>query len=308
MSVRDRTLFRRGEDKPGYCGADTSSDECDRVRTKDLSGYGYFRGRIIVGALGDPRGHDTTELADLQLSVASGAMPGGDLAVVSLEGVLDTQALQRLGGSLFDAQAVFVCHDAHSGKLAAPVLGMFTRECSPDAVVGFDAGLLGMQADLTNHRLSAEWLRAGPALELLGNGLSYAHLLRSVTIGLPFDLRSHLHGNRTSSAPSRTSFGAGLRASAFYRTPSWETRLEVRYRTSLAGGAGVAHDNVVNAELRLLHNFFLVDALIVQAGVSVRGIWAQRPLDAFVPWATQDKRWGAFAGVYFGWLSEPPNL
>jgi hypothetical protein len=306
MSVGDRVLFRNGPAKPGYCSADASRDECDTVKTKVLSGYGYFRGYIVGGALSDTERHQAAGTVDLRLNVSSGALPGGTMTVASFEAVLDFHALQRLRASLLEAEGLFVCHDAQSGKLAAPVLGMFTRECTPDGVVAVDLGLGTAQWDVTSDRWTLEWLHAGPAFELLGNGLSYAHLLRSIIIGVPFDLRSSLHGEAPSVDP--VSFGGGLRLGAFFRTPHWETRLDLRYRTALAGGAGLAHDNVVQGELRFLHNFFLVDALVVQLGLALRGVWAQRPEDAFVAWAVSDQRWAGFAGLYLGWISEPPNL
>jgi hypothetical protein len=306
MFVRDRVLFRNGAAQPGYCSADASPDECDRVKTKVLSGYGYFRGHIVAGAQSDTELQHATGTLDVRVDVSSGSLPGGDMAVASFEAVLDLHALHRLRASLLEAKGVFVCHDAQSGKLAAPLLGMFTRECTPDGVVALDLGVGTAQWDVRTDRWSVEWLRAGPAFELLGNGLSYAHLSRSIMIALPFDLRSVLHGEAPSVDP--VSFGVGLRVGAFYRTPHWETRVDLRYRTALAGGAGVAHDNVVQGELRLLHNFFLVDALVLQAGLALRGVWAQRPEESFVAWAVTDQRWLGFAGLYLGWISEPPNL
>jgi hypothetical protein len=305
MSAGDRVLFRNGAAQRDYCSAEASPDECDRVKTKVLSGYGYLRGHVVGGVLSDPHGRDTTGSADLRVSVSSGALPGGDMAVASFEGVLDLHGLQRLRASLLEAEGLFFCRDAQSGRISPPVVGMFTRECAPNAVVALDVGLVALQWDVPSGRVLAEWLRAGPALELLGNGLGYAHLLRSVIIALPFDLRSVL-GDAHSADP--TSLGAGLRLGTFFRTPHWETRLDLRYRTALAGGAGLTHDNAVHAEIRLLHNFFLVDAVVVQAGVTLRGLWAQRPQDAFVAWATTDEHWAGFVGLYFGWISEPPNL
>jgi hypothetical protein len=305
MFAGDRVLFRNGPARRDYCGAESSPDECDRVKTKVLSGYGYFRGDVVAGVLSDSHARDTTASADLRVRVSSGALPGGDMAVATFEGVVDLHALQRLRVSLLEAEGLFFCRDAQSGRLSLPVIGMFTRECEPNAVVAIDVGLVATQWDVPSGRVLAEWLRAGPALELLGNGLGYAHLLRSVIIALPFDVRSTL-GDPHSVDPN--SLGAGLRLGAFFRTPHWETRLDVRYRTALAGGAGLAHDNAVQAEIRLLHNFFLVDAVVMQAGVAVRGLWAQRPEDAFVAWATTDEHWAGFAGLYLGWISEPPTL
>jgi hypothetical protein len=302
MTLRDRELFRVGAPARGYCAAGASVDECDQIKTKVLSGYDYLRGQLSVGVTANPKPH---AVAALRISVASGALPGGDITVGTVEGALSDPDLRRLRLTLLDAKGLFVCHDAHSGRLVAPVTGMFSSECLPNASMAFDAGLGTLQWDLATEHLSSEWLHAGPAWELLANGLGQAHLLRSVMIGLPFDLRSTLHG---AGGGSPTSLGVGVRLDAFYRTPHWETRLELQHRTALAGGAGLRHDNALQGELRLLHNFFLTDAVVVQAGLSLRGVWAQRPRDAFVVWAAVDRRWQGYAGIYVGWLYEPPPI
>jgi hypothetical protein len=306
MSVGGRELFREGASERGYCSPGAARDECDRVKAKVLSGYGYFRGHVVGGAASNARPSGTSGAAALRVSVASAALPGGDIAAASLDGVVDGASTRRLRVTLLEAEGLFWCHDAHGGGFFAPFLGMVTRECLPHAVLAVDAGLVAMQWDASARAATAEWLRVGPAFEALGNGLSYAHLLRSVMIALPFDLRSHLYGELRGAQP--TSLGAGLRAAAFYRTPHWETRLDLRHRSAVAGGAGLLHDNTLQAELRLLHNFFLTDAWIVQAGLSLRGSWAQRPQDSFVVWAANDQRWLGFAGLYLGWISESPNI
>lgn len=306
MSVGTRELFREGPSERGYCGAGAAQDECDRVKTKVLSGYGFLRGHVAVGVSSNARSGGTSGAAALRVAVASGALPGGDLAVATVDGVIDTAALRRLRVTLLKAEGLFFCHDAQSGKRFAPVLGMMSRECLPNAVVAVDAGLFAAQWEATTRRFTIEWLHAGPALELLGNGLGHAHLLRSVMIALPFDLRSVENAESRGTDP--TSLGAGLRFALLHRTPHWETGLDLRHRAALAGGAGALRDNTLQAELQLLHNFFLIDALVVQAGLSLRGMWAQRPENSFVAWAATDQRWLGFAGVYLGWISEPPDL
>jgi hypothetical protein len=270
-----------------------------------LSGYGYLRGAVVAGVVADGQRKDTRAEADARLSVATAALPGGDLALGTFEGAFGARDAQRLQLRVFEGAGMFVCHDTQSGKLFAPMQGMFSHECEPDAVTAFDFGLVTMQWNASSGRVLGEWIRMGPAFELLGNGLSYAHLRRSLVLALPLDLRSVIHGNLAEADP--TSFGAGLRLAAFVRTPHWETRLDLRHRSAVAGGAGLRHDNGVQAELRLLHNFFLLDALVIQAGVSLRAAWSQRPQDALVVWATND-RWSGFAGLYVGWVNESPDI
>jgi hypothetical protein len=214
--------------------------------------------------------------------------------------------VQHLQFHVFDGTGMFVCHDVQSGQLFAPMQGMFSHECAPNAVTAFDFGLIAVQWNVPSARVVGEWVRLGPAFELLANGLSYAHLLRSLVIALPLDLRSVIHGDLARAEP--TSFGAGLRLAALIRTPHWETRLDLRQRSAVAGGAGLRRDNNVQAELRLLHNFFLVDALVVQVGLSLRAAWSQRPEDSLVVWAADDRHWSGFAGLYVGWIDESPDI
>jgi hypothetical protein len=310
LLLRDRTLFHEGPSERAYCSAAGSGSdvECDHVTTKVLSGYSYARGHVFGALAIDPGlGFDTLAgLAGLQISAVSAALPGGEMALAAVEGVLGNTGTRRLRMTLVEAQDLFFCRDAQSGDLVAPVFGMFTRACRPDAIAALDAALLALQWDVATNRVVAEWLRLGPALELLSNGFGYAHLLRSVTLGLPFDVRTLHH--RGLLGDSSTSLGAGLRLSALYRTAHWETRVAVRQRTALLGGAGLLHDNALEGELRLLHSFFLNDALIVQVGISLRGSWTQRPAEAFVAWADARQRVSGFAGLYLGWIHEAPDI
>jgi hypothetical protein len=309
MLLRERELFHEGPSERAYCTAAGSGTEveCDRVTAKVVSGYSYARGHVFGGLAVDPEaGFDSlASLAGLQVSAVSAALPGGEIALASLEGVLGNTGTRRLRLTLLDAQNLFFCRDAQSGALFAPVYGMFTRACRSDAIAALDASLLALQWDGATNRVLAEWLRLGPALELLGNGFGYAHLLRSFTLGVPFDVRT-LH-ERTLST-NGTSLGAGLRLSAFYRNADWETRIAVRQRMALLGGAGAFHDNTLEGELRVLHSFFLNDALIVQVGISLRGSLCQRPAASFVAWADARQRVSGFAGLYLGWMHEAPDI
>jgi hypothetical protein len=302
MTLRERELFRVGPEARGFCEAGRSADECDQIKTKVLSGYGYLRGQLWAGIAVDPQPH---AIAALRISVASGALPGGDISLGVIEGALSEADVRRLRLSLLDARGLFVCRDAHSSELVAPIPGMMSNACLPNAIMALDVGVGTVQWDLATGYLTTEWLHAGPAWELLANGFGQAHLLRSVMIGLPFDLRSTLRG---AGDDSRASVGLGVRLDAFYRTPHWETRFDLQHRSALVGGAGLQHDNAVQGELRLLHNFFLTDAVVVQAGLSVRGVWLQRPRDELVLWAAADRAWQGYAGFYLGWLHEPPPI
>jgi hypothetical protein len=304
MVLQGRVLSREGRQAPEYCR--THDAECDAVKTKYLSGYGYLRGRILGGVVAaGPTAFDRLDgLASMGLSVVSAALPAGDMTLGNLDAVIGTPALRRLRVALFEGEGLFFCRDAQSGDRVAPLIGAFTRHCSSDAIVAIDAALLDLRWDMTRHSLKLEWLRAGPSFELLGNGLGYAHLLRSLMIGVPFDLRS-VHGGDTQPGAS---LGAGLRLALLYRTPSWESRLAVRYRTALLGGAGALRENTVQTELRLLHNFFLTDAVVVQIGIALRAVYAQQAADSFAWWAPGAQRWATLAGLYLGWLNESPDI
>jgi hypothetical protein len=151
-----------------------------------------------------------------------------------------------------------------------------------------------------------EWLALGPSIELLANGLGYAHILRSVMLGVLFDVRSRDDGVApTYNGPS---LGAGVRASFRWRSPRWELRLSARQRTVLAAGAGVLHDNGVAAELHCLHNFLVTDAWLLQAGLTAAMSYYQRPTSSFELWSALDRHWGGQLGLYIGWLSAAPNI
>jgi hypothetical protein len=304
LVLRDHVLLREGRQAPEYCR--THDAECDAVKTKLLSGYGYLRGRMLGGVVAaGPTGFDRAGgLASVGLSAVSAALPAGDMALGNLDAVLGSPNLRRLRVALFEGEGLFFCRDVQSGDRLAPLIGAFTRECSPDAIVAVDVAIVDLRWDIAQHSLTLEWLRAGPSFELLGNGLGHAHLLRSLMIGVPFDLRSTHAG---ASQPG-ASLGAGLRLAALYRTPGWESRLAVRYRTALLGGAGALHENSVQTELRLLHNFFLSDEVVVQIGISLRAAYAQPAADSFALWAPAVQRWATFAGLYLGWLSESPDI
>lgn len=301
MSYAGRELFREGPAERGYCSASRSPEECERAMTKTLSGYSYGRGHAEGGL-----GTEPAATGALHMSTVSAALPGGHIELATVDAALSNGSVRRLRATLLDAQGLFFCRDTRSGELVAPFIGMLTRACAPDAVFAVDAGLLAVQWDLATDRVVSEWVRLGPALELLGNGLGYAHALRSIEVGVPFDVRSIHDG--ASPADSDTTFGAGLRISALLRTPRWEARASARHRTALAGGAGALHDNNVEGELLLLHNFFLSDALVMQAGVALRASYGQAPRHGFAIWASLDERASAFAGVHLGWVHEPPRI
>jgi hypothetical protein len=303
MRAGDRTLFREGEDRE-YC--DEPGEECDVMKTKVLSGYGFLRGHIL-GALtaGAPDAEGTSGLGALRLTALSAALPGGDIALGEFDALIAT-ARSRLRGALVDSETVFFCRDARDGELAAPLRGLMSRPCVPSASAALDLGLLDAQWDLGSDRLMAEWLRGGFAWELLGNGFAQAHLLRSIVVGLPVDLRS-VHYTDLPDA-NGTSLGAGLRLAVLYRTPHWEWRLRARHRTALIGGAGALHDNTVEAETHALHNFFLTNTIVVQVGVTLAASYAQRPSQSFALWARADQRASGFAGLYLGWIGAPTEL
>ena len=312
MVVQDRALMRQGAPARAYCSDAGSGGpaECDRVLTKVLSGYSYGRGWITggavarassVGGLGAASG-----FVELHVDVAAAALPGGDLSVAAFEGVIGDAAARRVRFTLFDGQNLFLCRDRQSGDLALPVWGMFTHACNGDAVLGVDLGLLAAQWDIESGQLAAEWARLGPAVELLGNGLGYAHLLRSLSFGLPLDVRSIGEGGAVHDGG--TSLGVGLRVATFVRSPQWETRLTGRYRTALLGGAGTWRDHAVSFELRVLRNFFVSDAVVLQAGLSLRGSFSQRPEASFVTWVAPQQRWSGFAGLHLGWVHEAPGI
>jgi hypothetical protein len=302
MVMGKRELFRVGPPDRQYCEVD--SPECDTVTTKFLSGYGFLRGSLRGGLIASVPS-DAAQLAGygtLHLDGASAALPGGDMAVASVDAVLSRKDVLRLRLTLAELESVFACSDAQSGKTVLPFLGMVSKLCRGDAVLGVDLRLLRTQWDAGGNL--TEWLSAGPAFELLANGLGQAHLLRSLTVAVPFDLQSRLSG----SAPHGTSFGAGLRVSALYRTPHWESRLRVRHRTALASGAGFAREHSIDAELRVLHNWFAHDSVVLQTGLSLGFDWASQPWAGQSLWSARDARVGFQAGLYVGWINETLSI
>jgi hypothetical protein len=303
MVAGNRELFRRGASERDYCS--TPGDECDLVKTKVLSGYGYLRGRVLGALTASPDVSKIGGLGALRVVGVSAALPGAEIALLQFDALVDAPT-RRLRMTLIDSMAMFLCRDATSGKLVAPLLGMLSRPCMPNAAAAVDFGLLALQTDVSGGRSMAEWLRGGPAWELLGNGFAQAHLLRSVVLAFPLDLRSVRYTEPARA--SGTSLGAGLRLSALYRTPHWEWRLYARHRTALLGAAGALHDNTVEAEARALHNFFLTDTIVVQAGVAVGAAYAQRPAQSFALWARSGQRGAGFVGLYLGWIGEPAEI
>jgi hypothetical protein len=302
MVLGGRALFRSGPAERGYC--QTPSDECDAVMAKFLSGYGFLRG-ALRGGLAATWPHDYTRIAaygSLHLDVASAALPGGDMAVGSVDGVLARDQMLRLRVTLADVENLFFCDDAQGGGKVLPFVGMVSRQCRPDAVLGLDLRILRLQWD-TQGNLT-EWLSAGPAFELLCNGLGQAHVLRSLVLAVPLDVQSRLSG----SVPHGTSLGLGLRASVLYRSPQWESRLRVRHRTALLSRAGLAREHSIETELRLVRNWFAHDALLMQTGLSLGLDWASQDWASQSLWTSRGARFGFQASLYLGWVSEAPAI
>jgi hypothetical protein len=302
LVVGKRELLRVGPPTRQYCK--TESEECDTVTAKYLSSYGYLRGALRGGmVLSSPDA--SPELAGfgaLHLAGASAALPGGDMEAGSVDVVVARRQILRVRLTLADLESLFACTDAHSGKLTLPFVGMVTKNCRGDAVLGVDVRLLRLQWD-ANGNLT-EWLSAGPSFELLKNGLGQAHVLRSLVVALPIDLQSRLTG----SAPQGTSLGVGLRVSALYRTPQWESRLRVRHRTALASPVGFAREHSLDAELRVLHNWFAHDSVVLQTGLSFGFDWASHTWAGQSLFSARDALMGFQAGLYVGWFNEAPAI
>jgi hypothetical protein len=302
MVLGRRTLFQTGPAEPHYC--ETEGDECDSVLAKFLSSYGFLRG-ALRGGLATTWPNDSARVAafgSLHLDAASAALPGGDMAVGSVDAVLARDQMLRLRVTVANLENVFFCDDAQSGAKVFPFVGMVTRQCRPNAWLGLDLRLLRLQWDTSGNL--TEWLRAGPAFELLGNGLGQAHLLRSLVVGVPLDVQSRLSG----SAPHGTSLGLGLRLSALYRTPQWESRLQARHRTALFSRGGFAREHSLDAELRVLRNWFAHDALVMQTGVALSLDWASQDWAGQSLWTSRGTRFGFQASFYLGWVNEAPAI
>jgi len=308
LMLRDRELFRTGPLSREYCNV--ASDECPVVMSKVLSSYGFLRGALRGAASFAPLHDAATHVSGfgaLHLDGASAALPGGDMAVASFDGVFGGAAdLSRLRLTLVDLENVFACYDVQDRSWQLPFLGMTSRHCREDAVLGVDLRLLRFQWDAWDQHLLAEWVRLGPAFELLQNGLGQAHLLRSVVLAALFDVQTRFAPLQTES--SGTGLGAGVRLSAFYRTPQWESRLRVGQRTALTGPSGFGRDQRVEAELRLLRNWFATDAIVVQAGLSLGVNWASQPQFADALYGVRTSRMNVAAGLYLGWVSEAPGI
>jgi hypothetical protein len=302
MVMGDRELFRSGPPNRKYCEID--SEECDTVLTKFLSSYGYLRGSLRGGlALTSP--NDDARLSGfgaLHLDAANAPMPGGDLAAGTVDLVLARQKLLRLRLTLIDFEDVLFCSDVQSQDIVLPFLGMVSKHCREDAVLGVDLRILRVQWDAAGFM--TEWLSAGPSFELLRNGHSQAHTRRSVVLAVPLDLQSRMSG----SAPHDTSLGLGLRASLLYRTPQWETRLRVRHRTALNSSEGFARVHSIDAELRLLLNWFAHDSVVLQTGVALGFDWASQVWAGQSLWSARDAHLGFQAGLYVGWVNEAPAI
>jgi hypothetical protein len=307
MMLGERELLRAGDPARNYCA--TPGPECDRIKTKLLSGYGYLSGHAVGAIALDPsRGLDGhSGLGALRIHAASAALPGGDVALLALDGVLGHAIPLRLRLSLVDMEGQFICRDAQEGKLVAPFVGIATRLCRRDGVVAADARLVTVQLDITRSRVLTEWLRWGVSFEALANGLGYAHLLRSVMGGLFVDLRS-VHYGEPEAAAGGTSFGGGVRLSALYRTPHWEARGAARYRMSLLAQQGALDGSTLELEVKLLHNFLLTDSIVTQIGLVMSSSYAERPAGQLILLADLERHWSGFAGLYLGWMHESPDI
>jgi hypothetical protein len=207
---------------------------------------------------------------------------------------------------------VFGCNDAQHAMWVPPVIGMTTRKCRGDSVLGFDLRMLRLQWDAFDAQVVAEWARLGPAFELLHNGMGQAHLRKSIVLAALVDVQTRFAP--VAAHTSGTSLGAGLRLSALYRTPQWEARLRIAQRTQLAGGpraqrAGpAARDRRLEGELRLLRNWFATDAMVMQAGLSFALDWSSQPNYADAWLADRKSHVNLAAGLYIGWVSEAPGI
>lgn len=307
MVLKDRVLLRVGPDSRGFCEGPPSA-ECPTVMAKMLSGYGFLRGSARgLFTLEPKRDAPLSGLGMLHLDGVSAALPGGDMFALSVDAVLSgSSRFDRVRITLIDLENVFGCRDMQSGSWMFPFLGMASNECRPDSVFGLDARALRFQWDAWDQHLLAEWFHAGPAFELLQNGLSQAHLKRSITVAALADVQTRYAPQASHS--SGTDLGAGVRLSALYRTPFLESRLRVTQRSVLVGGAGAGHDHRVESELRLVHNWLLSDAILMQTGFSFAFSWASRPWlsDALI--ASRTAPVTLAAGLYVGWVSESPGI
>ena len=64
----------------------------------------------------------------------------------------------------------------------------------------------------------------------------------------------------------------------------------------------------VDAELRLLLNWFAHDSVVLQTGVALGFDWASQPWAGQSLWSARDARVGFQAGLYVGWVNEAPAI
>jgi hypothetical protein len=307
LVIGDRTLQRRGDAARHYCAEE--DEECEQALLRVLSGYGYLPGTLSAGV--SMQGALLAAAMELRLAVVGAAAPGGELKLGAADLWFDGGF--RLRGTMLDARSMFFCHDSQRGGLHAPLFGHMTRACSPDAVVGVELGLLDAQWDPGSSRTAVEWVRTGLAFELFGNGHAHSHMLRSLTLAPLVDLRSLRYGStRVDVAPDgpsgRFGVGAGMRLGWLWRSPRWETALDARYRVDLLQLDAATPDHQLGAELRLLYNFFLSDAIVAQVGLRLAYHHAQQPLDSFGTPASTYVRDSGFVGAVLGWKHEPPAI
>jgi len=308
----DRTLQRQGDESRNYCAEDDI--ECQHALLRVLSAYGYLPGSLAAGARLHEDAAGATSIQpglELRLSTLGAATPSGEMKVATVElgGGLAPAAL-RLRGSAVDGRALFFCHDSQQGGVHAPVFGIMTRACSPGAVVALELGVVEAEWDPLESRAAVEWLRTGLGFELFGNGHAHSRLLRSLILAPLFDLRSLRYGD---AAPAggpggRFGVGAGARLGWLLRTPRWEAGLDARYRMDVLQLDARTPDHQLALELRLLHNFFLSDAIVAQVGLRLSYHHAQQPLDAFGMQASTTTRDSGFLGLVLGWKHEPPAI
>jgi hypothetical protein len=307
----ERELMRIGPDAREYCRV--PSIECSTLLTKVLSSYGFLRGSVRgMITLTPSDSTPVSALGALHLDAVSAALPGGDGALASIDAVLGRERVQRIRLTLLDFENLFGCNDAQHDTWVPPVVGMTTRKCRGDSVLGLDLRMLRLQWDAFDTQFLAEWARLGPAFELLQNGMGQAHLRRSIVLAALIDVQSRFAPAAVRT--SGTSLGAGLRLSALYRSPQWEARLRVVQRTQISGWSGAeragpaGRDRRLDGELRLLRNWFVSDAMVMQAGLSFALAWSSQPLYADALFADRTAQMNLAAGLYIGWVSEAPSI
>lgn len=312
LVLGDRTLQRQGEAARNYCAEDDI--ECRHALLRVLSGYGYFPGSLAAGARLNQDAAGATKIQpglELRLSTLGAATPSGEikLGTVELGGWLAPSDV-RVRGTALDGRALFFCHDSQRGGVHAPVFGIMTRACSPGAVVGLELGLVEAEWDPLRSRAAVEWLRTGLGFELFANGHAHSRLSRSLILAPLVDLRSLSYGDAVPAGGpgGRFGVGTGARVGWLVRTPRWEGALDARYRMDVLQLDAATPDHQLALELRLVHNFFLTDAIVAQVGLRLSYHHAQQPLDAFGMQASATARDSGFLGLVLGWKHEPPAI